>query len=101
MGFLSFFSKYRSIDLDLMRLPSGCFSVDRNGRILVSTLPQTFPSATAREIASMVIATFKSALETQMPLAEFTVDYVALRLTARELRGGAIVFFSPRTLRTG
>jgi hypothetical protein len=101
MGFLSFFSRSNSGDLDLMRLPSGCFTVDRNGRILVSTLPQTFPPATAREIANLVMATFKSALETQMPLAEFTVDYVALRLTARELRGGAIIFFSPRTLRTG
>jgi hypothetical protein len=100
MGFLSFFTKSKSVETDLMRLPSGSFTVDRNGRLLVSTLPQTFPPGTAREIADLVIATFQSAQEAQMPLAEFTVDYAALKLTARELKGGAIIFFNPRTFRT-
>ncbi len=100
MGFLSFFAKHKTSDADLLRLPSGCFTVDRNGRVLVSTLPQTFPASTAREIAGLVIGTFHSARKAQVPLDEFTLDYAALKLTARDLRGGAIVFFSPRTLRT-
>ena len=100
MGFLSFLSKYKSTDMDLMRLPSGCFTADCTGRVLVSTLPQTFPASTAREIANLVVATFHSAQKAQMPLAEFTVDYAALKFTARELRGGAIIFFSPRSLRS-
>ncbi len=33
-----------------------------------------------------------------MPLTEITVQYSALKLQARELGGGAIVFLMPQTL---
>ena len=41
---------------------------------------------------------FRSAQHQRLPLREICVHYAGLRLTARELRGGAIIFFSPRKL---
>ena len=96
MGILRYFSG--SSAFKLVRLPTGCFTVDSSERIIVSTLPQTFPPALAREIGHLVIATFQGAREAQLPLTELTAHYAALKLTARELKGGAIIFFSPRSL---
>jgi hypothetical protein len=50
------------------------------------------------EITTAVLATFQAAREAQMPLTEIVADYSALKLTARELRGGAIIFLAPRSL---
>jgi hypothetical protein len=73
---------------------AGCFTVDRRGHIVASTLPQTFPRAKVLDIAQRVLATFRGAEEARMPLTEFMINYSACILAARELRGGAIVFLS-------
>lgn len=99
MGFLSFFSKAESPAL--VRLPSGSFSVDAEGHVVASTLPQSFPAAQVREISHLVLGAFKEARETGVPLAELNIEYRALRLTAKELRGGAMIFVSPRRLGPG
>ena len=78
-----------------MRLPSGSFTVDREGSVLVGTLPSTFPAELVQEIAQQVLAAFREASAAQLPLSEMVVHYAALRVTARELRGGAIVFLAP------
>ncbi len=96
MGILSFLS--RPSASELVRLPTGSFTVDSEERIIVSTLPQTFPPALVREIGHLVIATFRGAREAQMPISEFTASFPALKLSARELGGGAIVFFTPRSM---
>jgi hypothetical protein len=83
-----------------MALPRGSFTADRDGRILVSTLPQAFPTALAEEIAAKVLAAFKSAQAAQLPLSEIIIRYPSLKITARELRGGAIIFLAPQTLST-
>ena len=44
------------------------------------------------------IAAFRDAKEAQIVLREFVVRYANLKLTARELRGGAIIFLVPQTL---
>ena len=95
MRFLKFFSKSKST---LLRLPSGGFSVDRNGEILISTLPQTFPAELVKAIATNVLQAFKSSQTAQLPLSELIVHYPSLKVTARELRGGALIFLSPQTL---
>ncbi len=95
MGFLSLFSKPAP---SLLRLPSGSFTVDRDGSILVSTLPATFPESLARDIALQVLSGFHEAAEAQLPLTDLIINYPSLKITARELRGGAIVFLSPKTL---
>ena len=81
-----------------MRLPSGCFTVDRNGQIIASTLPQTFPVEKIQMIADAVLAAFKSAQEAHLVYHELHITYAALKLTAREMRGGAIIFFMPHSL---
>jgi len=93
MGLLSFFSKSRS---RLMRLPSGSFTLDREGRVMTSTLPQSFPESQMCAIGEKVLASFRAAQRAQMPLSEIIVHYAALKLLARELRGGAIIFLVPQ-----
>ena len=40
---------------------------------------------------------FREARAGQMPLAEVSLHFGSLRITARELRGGAIIFLFPQT----
>jgi hypothetical protein len=80
------------------RLPSGAFALDRDGRVVVSTLPRTFPAADMKEIGTRVLAFFRGAQQAQMPLHELNVYYPTLKVTARCLRGGALIFLSPQTL---
>ena len=96
MGILNFLGK--SSTVTLRRLPAGSFTIDRTGRILASTLPQSFPTSVIQEVGERVLSTFRLAEAAQLPLSEMVAEYTALKLTARELRGGAIVFLSPRGL---
>jgi hypothetical protein len=82
----------------LAKLPSGAFALDRNGKIIVSTLPQGFPEGQMREIGARVMAFFRGAQHAQVPLHEINVYYPSLRVTARNLRGGALIFLLPQTL---
>ena len=94
MGLLNLFSKPAPA---LLRLPHGSFTVDRDGCVLVATLPSTFPKNLVDDIARQVVGVFKDAAEAQLPLVELNIHYPSLKIVARELRGGAIVFLSPRT----
>jgi hypothetical protein len=78
-------------------LPSGTFTIDRTGRIVTSTLSNAFPEKLALEIGRGIIDTFRKAQAAEVVLTELTVNYASLKLTARELRGGAIVFLAPVT----
>ena len=80
------------------KLPSGTFALDRDGKIVVSTLPQSFPEGQMREIGERVISFFEGAQHAQMPQQELNVYYPTLKVTARYLRGGALIFLSPQTL---
>lgn len=95
MGFLNFKSKSTA---SLLRLPAGCFTVDRTGKIVASTLPQSFPAPLVQEIAAHILATFHDAAAAQLPLTEVIVRFASLKLTAREMHGGAIIFLAPQTL---
>jgi hypothetical protein len=97
MGLLNnIFSRNASPPLGV--LPSGSFTIDREGRILTSTLGRTFPAATIQEIGEQVIEAFRASHQAQLPLGEITVHFAALKLHARELRGGAIIFMMPQNL---
>lgn len=96
MGILNLFGKTKAPQLP--RLPSGSFTLDRGGQVIACTLPQSFSPHAIREIGRHVLAAFRSAEAAQAPLGELTADYSSLKLTARELRGGAIVFLSPQGL---
>jgi len=93
MGLLSLFAKPAP---SLVRLPSGSFTVDRDGRVLTGTLPSSFPVSLVKDIAEQVRASFAEADTAQLPLAELIISYPSLKISARELRGGAIVYLSPK-----
>jgi len=81
----------------LVQLPTGSFTIDREGHIMTSTMPRAFPVAQVQSVGDHVLAAFRSAKRAQMPLSELIIQYSALKLLARELRGGAIVFLMPQT----
>ena len=91
MGLLSFFSKPAR---PLLQLHSGSFSLDRGGRVLATTLPSSFPPTLIQEIGRCVVDTFHDAQAAQLMLDELVVHYPGLSITARELRGGALVFLT-------
>jgi hypothetical protein len=97
MGLLDIFSKPDAPTL--ARLVSGSFTIDASGRVLSSTLPQSFPTGHIQEIGQQVLVAFKEANKAQLPLTELVIYYSGLKLTARELRGGAIIFLAPQTLK--
>jgi len=94
MGLLKIFAKPAPT---LLRLPSGSFTVDRKGTVLTDTLPSSFPASLVKDIARHVRATFSEAATAQLPLAELVINYPSLKITAREMRGGVIVYFAPKT----
>jgi len=93
MGLLSLFAKPTP---SLLRLPSGSFTVDREGTVVVGTLPASFPTELTDVIAQQVLAAFREAADAQLPLSELIINYPSLTITTRELRGGAIVFLAPK-----
>lgn len=95
MGLLNIFARSAT---PLLPLPRGSFTVDPEGRVLASTLPQSYPNSFIEGIGREVVAAFQCAQAAQTPLYEIIVRYANLKLTARELRGGAIIFLVPQTL---
>ena len=93
MGTLNFF---KSPALTPARFPRGSFTVDSAGRIVVSTLPRDLYTSQMNEISQLVLVTLRSAREFGVPLAEITVNFAGLRIRARDLAGGAIIFLTPR-----
>lgn len=75
-------------------LPTGSFSVDTTGRIVSTTIGQTFPRQQLENIAAVVLYTFRSAESVDLPLTEFSAVYGTFKISAREMKGGAIVFLS-------
>ena len=92
MGLLSLFTKSAP---SLLRLPSGSFTVDREGKVIVGTLPSSFPTSLAYDIGQQVLAAFREGEAAQLPLSVLTITYPSLKITAREMRGGAIIFLAP------
>jgi hypothetical protein len=97
MGRMMRFFKKKS-ETKIADLPSGSFTLDRNGKIVVSTLPQNFPEAQMRDIGDRIMAFFKGAQQAQLPIQEINVYYPSLKVTARNLGGGALIFLLPQTL---
>ena len=79
------------------QLPSGTITVNRAGKIISSTVTSAYPAHLLHAIAREVLALLQEARAAQMPLAEVSVHFASLRVTARELRGGAIIFLFPQT----
>jgi hypothetical protein len=101
MGFLSRFttkSAPAQEPAQLTRISSGSFTIDANGNVVASTLPGTFPAEYVNAISQTVLSTFQNAQKAQVPLSELIINFAALKISARELRGGAIIFLAPKKL---
>jgi hypothetical protein len=96
MGFLKRLFRLRS-RAAVQQLPSGSIAVDREGNVVTSTVSSGYSKDLLHAIGRDVLALFREAREAQMPLAEVTINFVSLRITARELRGGAVIFLFPQT----
>ena len=94
MGFLSKLFGGRAA---VQQLPTGTITVNRQGHIVTSTVSSGFPKKMLHDIGRDVIELFREARTAQMPLAEVSLHYGSLRITARELRGVAIIFLFPQT----
>ena len=94
MGFLKNIFGARAA---VQQLPTGTITVDRQGRIVTSTVSSAFPKNLLHEVGRDVLELFREARVAQMPLAEVSLHFGSLRITARELRGGAIIFLFPLT----
>jgi hypothetical protein len=97
MGFLKKLKRLFRSRAAVRQLPVGSISVDRDGRVVTSTVSSAYPKALLREIGHDVLVLFREARAAQMPLAEVSIHFGSLRITARELRGGAIIFLFPQT----
>ena len=96
MGFLKRLFRFRS-RAAVQQLPGGSIAVDREGNVVTSTVSSAYPKELLRAIGRDVLALFREAREAQMPLAEVSIHFVSLRITARELRGGAVIFLFPQS----
>ena len=95
MGLLNFFSKPNPATL--LRLPSGSFTMDRTGHIIVSTLPSSFPEDVLSDMGRTVMETFTDARKAGLHLDKLVLLFGSLKVSARDLSGGTIVFLSPVT----
>ncbi|MEJ0091366.1 MAG: hypothetical protein WDM80_16675 [Limisphaerales bacterium] len=49
------------------------------------------------EIGREILVLFREARTSQLPLAEISLHFGSLLITARELRGGAVIFLLPQS----
>ena len=92
MGFLNWFSSPRAT---VHNLPSGSFTVDRHGKVMSTTVGADFPASLLQDIAVEILSVFE-ARTAQMPMAEVSLDFAGLKVSARDLQGGAIIFLHPK-----
>ncbi|HEV2207791.1 MAG TPA: hypothetical protein VG167_03400 [Verrucomicrobiae bacterium] len=95
MGLLNLFSKPSA---SVQRLPRGSLTIDRKGQVVATTVPSAFPAEVVQEVGAQVLRLFEEARRAQMPLAELNLHFASLQITARELRGGAVIFLKPKNL---
>ena len=98
MGFITnILSRWSGGSATVRELPSGSVTVDQKGCIVTSTVSSVFPHQVLRHVGEDVIALFREARAAQMPMAEVSLQFGSLLITARELRGGAVIFLFPQT----
>ncbi|MGO8766355.1 MAG: hypothetical protein ACLQSR_14610 [Limisphaerales bacterium] len=79
-------------------LPAGSLTVSRKGEVLTSTVSSAYPKPMLVEIAREVLRQFQEARQAQLSLGELTLHFASLRITAREIQGGAVIFLSPQNV---
>lgn len=97
MGILKKLARLFRSRAAIRQLPVGSLTVDRDGQIITSTVSTTYPQDLLGAIGRDVLALFREARMAQLPLAEISVHFGSLLVTARELRGGTIIFLQPQS----
>ncbi len=77
--------------------PAGALLVNRAGHIVASSLPTSLARSVQEQIGRAALQAFAAARRIQTPLTTLETDYRDLKLTAIELRGGALIFLNPGT----
>lgn len=93
MGFLNLFSRSSP---GVQVLPSGTVTVDRNNQILATTVSSACSQQILQQIGDQVLTLFRQSRKAHLQLSELTIHFASLKITARELRGGAIIFLAPK-----
>jgi hypothetical protein len=93
MGFLNIFKPRSDAP---PALPSGSFTVDRDGKIIASTITSRFPKEKLKEISAAILGAFAEARNAGVPASELTLRFGLLSLRAVDMRGGAMIFLSAR-----
>lgn len=93
MGLLNLFSKPSPA---VQRLPRGSLTVDRHGEVIATTISSTCPTALVQAVGTHVLRLFQEARKAQIPLSELNLHFGSLQITAREMRGGAVIFLKPK-----
>jgi hypothetical protein len=94
MGLLNIFKSAKSEGPSPM--PSGSYTVDRDGKVVTSTISSAVAGETLEKISAQVLQTFKDAKQAELTITEFSVAMGVMNIKARELRGGAMIFLAPR-----
>ena len=97
MGFLKKIARLFRSRAAIRQLPVGSLTMDRDGRIITSTVSSVYPRELLGEIGRAVLELFREARTAQLPLAEVSIHFGSLLVTARELRGGTIIFLQPQS----
>jgi hypothetical protein len=97
MGLLKNISQMFGSHASVQLLPLGSITMDRNGELITTTVASGYPRPLLREIGRNVLYLFREARAAQMSLAELSLHYGSLHITAREMRGGAVIFLFPQT----
>ena len=97
MGILNFFSKP---DPTVKQLPYGTLTVDRDAQVVATTVSSSVSPDLLRTIGIQVLNLFGEARKARLPLSEVRLHFASLQLTARELRGGALIHLKPRDMFT-
>jgi hypothetical protein len=98
MGLLKLFAKTHE---GALPLPHGAFTIDRKGRLISSTVSSAYPKELVAEIGEMVLLMFHQARQARLVFSEIVLNFRSFKIKAKELRGGAMVFLSPREERIG
>ncbi len=97
MGLLNLFSKP---DPEVKQLPYGTLTVDRDAQIVATTVSSTVSPDLLKQIGVQVLNLFGEARKARLPLSEVRLHFASLQLTARELRGGALIHLKSKDLFT-
>lgn len=81
----------------VQQLPAGSLTVDRQGDIVTCTVSSAYPQNLLSAIGHNVVALLREARTAELPLTEISLHFGSLHITARELRGGAVIFLLPQT----